>query len=53
MCDTCWCTQPDDAVKIASPKEAKDHSHSHDHFHGHNNHEDFSLGISQIEIVVR
>lgn len=35
MCDTCGCTQPDDAVKIASPKEVNDHSHSHEHSHDH------------------
>lgn len=32
MCDTCGCTQPDDAVKIASPYE---HKHGHEHSHGH------------------
>ena len=51
MCDTCGCIQPDDAVKIATPKEMRnsqnsgntfsahshhdDHKHSHDHSHDH------------------
>lgn len=36
MCDTCGCTQPDDAVKIASPKSIVEHSHHH-HLTDHQN----------------
>ncbi len=45
MCDTCGCTQPDEAVKILSPREAvqisgdENHAHTHNHSHGHENHE--------------
>ena len=49
MCDTCGCTQPDDAVKISSPKEAQrnmhshhNHTHDHDHLHDHNHSHDHS-----------
>ena len=45
MCDTCGCTQPDDAVTIQSPAEAKtgnnNHTHEHDHA-GHHHHHDHS-----------
>lgn len=47
MCDTCGCTQPDDAVKIASPKETNQHSHTHEHHaheHDHSHHHDSSNG---------
>ncbi len=40
MCDTCGCTQPNDAVTISSPKEAKEHIHSHDNNHSHDHHHD-------------
>lgn len=36
MCDTCGCTQPEDAVTIASPKE---HHHGHEHTHSHHHHD--------------
>lgn len=50
MCDTCGCTQPDDAVKIISPREAEQnsgenltHNHSHNlaanHDHSHDAHD--------------
>lgn len=35
MCDTCGCTQPDDAVTIRTPDEVHDHAHEHTHSHGH------------------
>ncbi len=35
MCDTCGCTQPDDAVTIRTPEEVHDHSHGHVHVHAH------------------
>ncbi|MCJ7801306.1 MAG: hydrogenase nickel incorporation protein HypB, partial [Candidatus Marinimicrobia bacterium] len=34
MCDTCGCSQPNEAVTIRKPGEEK-HSHSHDHGHDH------------------
>ena len=38
MCDTCGCTQPDDAVRIASPNKKENHSHTHNHHtHKHGN----------------
>ncbi len=43
MCDTCGCSQPDNAVTIRKPGDTSQHndgnhhhhSHSHDHHHGH------------------
>jgi len=42
MCDTCGCTQPDDAVTIrkAGEDHAHDHAHSHDHSHAHDHSHD-------------
>ena len=34
MCDTCGCTQPDDAVTIRKPGETE-HEHKNEHVHGH------------------
>lgn len=36
MCDTCGCTQPDDAVTIRKPGETvHEHAHAHAHAHEH------------------
>ena len=38
MCDTCGCTQPDEAVTFTKPGEHHhhhDHDHPHDHSHSH------------------
>jgi len=35
MCDTCGCSQPDDAVTFRKPGQAAPHTHSHDHGHDH------------------
>jgi hydrogenase nickel incorporation protein HypB len=39
MCDTCGCSQPDDAVTFRKPGEGHPHNHhhhhDHDHAHGH------------------
>jgi len=39
MCDTCGCTQPDEAVTFRKPgsdEHIHPHGHHHDHEHGHN-----------------
>ncbi len=39
MCDTCGCSQPDDAVTYRKPGEGHDHNHHHhDHDHDHDHH---------------
>ncbi|PLX32072.1 MAG: hydrogenase accessory protein HypB [Ignavibacteria bacterium] len=35
MCDTCGCTQPDDAVTIRKPEDAHIHEHTHADGHSH------------------
>jgi hydrogenase nickel incorporation protein HypB len=35
MCDTCGCTQPDDAVTIRTPEDMHEHEHDHTHTHPH------------------
>jgi len=37
MCDTCGCSQPDDAVTFRKAGES-DHFHTHDHGHDHTHH---------------
>ncbi len=37
MCDTCGCTQPDDAVTIRKPGSVPDHGLEHGHTHTHAN----------------
>ena len=33
MCDTCGCTQPDEAVTFTKPGEHHHHHHEHDYSH--------------------
>ncbi len=35
MCDTCGCSQPDDAVTIRRPGAGHEHGHHHHHDHDH------------------
>ena len=35
MCDTCGCTQPDDAVTIRMPGHEHEHGYGHEHGHEH------------------
>ena len=53
MCDTCGCTQPEEAVTISSPKEKHNNIHTHDndnghdhHAHSHSHHHDHSHGTT-------
>ena len=38
MCDTCGCSQPDDAVTFRKPGEGHAHNHHHHHDHDHDHH---------------
>ncbi len=41
MCDTCGCSQPDDAVTFRKPGATEPgHHHGHDHHHGDHSHHD-------------
>ena len=46
MCDTCGCTQPDEAVTFTKPGEGHHHHHDHDHPHDHS-HESKTVSVEQ------
>lgn len=51
MCDTCGCSQPNEAVTIRKPGEAE-HSHPHGHEHDHSHPHDHSHAHSQNRTII-
>ncbi len=47
MCDTCGCTQPDEAVTFTKPGEHHHHHHNHDHSHDHDHSHSKTVSVEQ------